>query len=256
TDADAQKAASYLSTCFVSNFRVSNFDALPENAIIAAPARMRELFFGNCNFDNDVEDTLSNALKGSSFQCLKFINSRIPDWQINDKRLESLRLRGCNEIQVRTLSRELNDAAEEFEVTEAGMLSYCFMLDDHLPMPARRSLQLPGTIVATPAFFEKLVEASKNSQLTCDVELSLERLRFDVGNLDVGVLPSRSSQFDPMTGVTFLHNVRYNIPEHGNGSRLLMLFKSEDDAEWDVVVRHGKKEHEEFFEPTPDEEDG
>lgn len=36
-----------------------------------------------------------------------------------------------------------------------------------------------------------------------------------------------------------------------------MHFQSAGDGDWDVYVRHGKKEHEAFFEPTPDdEEDG
>lgn len=33
-----------------------------------------------------------------------------------------------------------------------------------------------------------------------------------------------------------------------------MQFKSRDGAKWNVIVRHGKKDHEAFFEPTAHEE--
>ncbi|KAH7687849.1 hypothetical protein AAVH_40598, partial [Aphelenchoides avenae] len=71
TEADAEKAASYLSSCFVRNFDVREHrDALPANTIIAAPGLIRELVFTNCNFDHGAEDPLSATLSGSTFRCL------------------------------------------------------------------------------------------------------------------------------------------------------------------------------------------
>ncbi|KAH7710677.1 hypothetical protein AAVH_22013 [Aphelenchoides avenae] len=134
-------------------------------------------------------------------------------------------------------------------ITEQGILDYCFTLDGDPTTLERRRLRISWATI-TSEFFKKLVQVSKNSQLTCDVELCLEHLRFDVGNLNVGVPPTRYEDFDQYAE-RYEQNVRYNIAEHGNG----ILLKSEDDEEWEVLVRHGKKEHEEFFEPKPAEED-
>ncbi|KAH7707626.1 hypothetical protein AAVH_25136 [Aphelenchoides avenae] len=252
TDSDVQKAVSYLSSCVVGYFSVfGHHDALPENAIIAAPALIRELNFKSCNFSIGEEDTLSETLMGSTFQRLSFCLADLPVSQIDDKRLLSLRQRGCNELVAFHSSM---DDAEKFHVTEEGMLSYCFTLDDDSPVPESRLLEITSVNI-TPAFFKKVVEASKNSRLTCDVELSLFHLRleFDVGNLDLGVPPVRSQEWDGLAAA-YLHNVRYDIPDHGNGIRLLVRFKKGTDT-WIVTVRHGKKDHEEFFGWQPEEEE-
>lgn len=34
-----------------------------------------------------------------------------------------------------------------------------------------------------------------------------------------------------------------------------MHFKSKNGAKWSVIVRHGRKDHEEFFDPTPCDEE-
>ncbi|KAH7703611.1 hypothetical protein AAVH_29212, partial [Aphelenchoides avenae] len=111
------------------------------------------------------------------------------------------------------------DDDQNFKVTEEGILSYCFTLDDNLPVPQKRYLGITWVNI-TPAFFKKVVVASKNPQLTCDVELCLNHLRFDVGNLDVGVPPRRYEDYDQYAE-TYEHNVRYSIADHGNGVRLL-----------------------------------
>lgn len=42
-------------------------------------------------------------------------------------------------------------------VTEEGILSYCFTLDDDSAVPESRSLRIAGPTI-TPAFFKKVVE--------------------------------------------------------------------------------------------------
>ncbi|KAH7695855.1 hypothetical protein AAVH_37082 [Aphelenchoides avenae] len=150
-----------------------------------------------------------------------------------------LRLRGCNEIHVRELGSQED---KNFAVTEEGILSYCFTRDHDLPVPERRSLGISWPASITPAFFEKIVEASRNSHLTCDVELYLTHLRFDVGNLGLGVQPTRSrTEYEYEI---YMQNVRYNIADHGNG----LHFTSKDGGEdWDMTARHGKKDRTEFF---------
>ncbi|KAH7704190.1 hypothetical protein AAVH_28623 [Aphelenchoides avenae] len=240
TDADVQKAAAYLSSCFVRIFVVyEHMKTLPRNAVIAAPPLIHELAFGFCNFDKGGEDTLSATLNGSTFRCLSLFANTIPAWQMDDKRLESLRRRGCNKTEV-------NGCGSKYGVTEEGILSYCFTLEDDLPVPERRYLRTDAeSATITPAFFKKVEEASKNSQLTCDVEVRLLNLRFDVSNLDVGVLPSRSQEYDRSRDV-LMHHIRYDLADHGNGVRLL---------EWEAVVRHGKKDHKEFFGLPKEEEE-
>ncbi|KAH7702491.1 hypothetical protein AAVH_30350, partial [Aphelenchoides avenae] len=248
TDADAETAASYLSSCFVRRFSVyGHHCAFSKNAIIAAPELIRELDFCRCIFHNAAENTLGKTLDGSTFQSLSLVRSSIPVWQIVDERLESLRLRGCNKIYVRP-----DDDDTKFEVTEECILSFCFTLDAGLPVPEGRSLEITPENI-TPAFFEKVVEASKSSPLTCDIKLSLGNLRFDVRNLDLGVLPLFTLEYDPDADM-LIPNVRYDIADHGNGVRLLIHFKSEGGNVWDVTIRHGK-DREEFFEPSPYEEE-
>ncbi|KAH7707037.1 hypothetical protein AAVH_25735 [Aphelenchoides avenae] len=231
TDADVQKAAAYLSSCFVRLFRVDyHKKPLPRNAVIAAPPLIHDLEIRSCDFDKGQVDTLSATLTGT--------------WQIDDKGLASLRRRGCNEIWL------FNDNVTNYEVTEEGILSYCFTSVDDLPVPGRRYLRIACANLM-PVFFKKLVEASKNSRLTCDVRLCLHHLRFDVSNLDVGVLPSRCREAHE-------HHVRYNIADHGNGVGLLIDFESKNGEEWEAVVRHGKKDCEELFkreDGTEEEED-
>lgn len=252
TDADALKAVSYLSSCFVSDFSVyGRHRAFLKNAIIAAPALIDKLGFQHCDFNRGEADALSETLNGSTFRGLALISSNVPVWQIGDKRLESLRLRGCTAFHVFSNPMEPDDH-DRFEVTEEGILDYCFTQDDDLPLSVGRALRVPCATM-TPAFFSKVVEASKNSPLTCDVVLSLEHLRFDVGNLDLGVLvlPKRSQEYDRVA-MARMHNIRYDIADHGNGIRLLIHFKSEHGETWEAVVRHGKKEHRELFGPQPD----
>ncbi|KAH7680462.1 hypothetical protein AAVH_41163, partial [Aphelenchoides avenae] len=217
TDADALKAASYLSSCFVRYFDVyGHCFALPKNAIIAAPTLIDELDFRQCSLDSGAEDTLSETLNGSTFRSLSLVNSSVPAWQIDDKRLESLRLRGCNEVHIEGPDNmEPNDNMARLNVTEEGILGYCFALDGDPTTLERRRLRISWATI-TPEFFNKVMEASKNSQLTCDVELCLDHLRFDVGNLDVGVPPTRYEDFDQYTE-RYEQNVRYNIAEHGTG---------------------------------------
>ncbi|KAH7712951.1 hypothetical protein AAVH_19702, partial [Aphelenchoides avenae] len=80
-------------------------------------------------------------------------------------------------------------------------------------------------------------------------------LRFDVRNLDIGVPPTRRQPDDDFMFGSDLYAVRYDIADHGNGTRLSIHFKSEDGEEREVAIRHGKTEHEEFFEPTEEEEE-
>ncbi|KAH7710685.1 hypothetical protein AAVH_22021 [Aphelenchoides avenae] len=255
TDADVQKAASYLSSCFVSDFSVyGHLRAPPKNAIISAPALIDEIGFRNCSFANGDEDSLGETLGGSTFRCLVLVDSSIPVWQIDDNRLDMLRTCGCNELHVCPSDTEPYDDDEKLKVTEEGIVSYCFALDGGLAMPEKRYLKITWVNI-TPAFFKKVVEASKSSQLTCDVELRLDHLPFDVSNLDVGVQPSRYQEYDRYAWMEYMHHVRYNIADHGNGIRLLVHFKSEDGRLWNAIVRHGKKDHEEFFEPKPDVEE-
>ncbi|KAH7699842.1 hypothetical protein AAVH_33049 [Aphelenchoides avenae] len=244
TAADVQKAVAYLSSCFVAEFNVfAHHGVPPKYPIIAAPKLIRELGFRFCDFlDNGEEHTLNEMLNGSTFHSLAFGNFYIPGCQIDDKWLESLRLRGCNYVNVGQNTEDESD--EKFAVTEEGILSYCFTLDEHLPVPDVRFLRI-CSVNLTPAFFTKLVEASKSSQQTCNVELRLESLRFDVSNLDVGVLPSRSSEHDDFADGW--HNVHYNIADYGNGVRLSMHFNSEDGEEWHVTVRHGANDDNKFF---------
>ncbi|KAH7693004.1 hypothetical protein AAVH_39966, partial [Aphelenchoides avenae] len=196
TDEDALKAASYLSTCFVSKlYMYGHCDVLPKNAIIASPPLIGELGFRFSKFNHGNEDALSETLDGSTFRSLLLFFSTIPAWQIDDKRLKSLRLRGCNEIYVRQFHAEPEHDDEIFKVTEEGILSYCFTLDAELTAPNRRSLRITWSKI-TPAFFRKVVEASKVSPLTSDVEISLQNLRFEVGNLDLGVVPTHSREYD------------------------------------------------------------
>ncbi|KAH7692987.1 hypothetical protein AAVH_26306 [Aphelenchoides avenae] len=88
----------------------------------------------------------------------------------------------------------------------------------------------------------------------CNIEQCLDELRFDVGNLDLGVPPRSSSEYDP-NFYARVHHVRYNFSDHGNGIRLLMHFESEGDEQWNVIVRHGKRDRDEFFEPRSKEEE-
>ncbi|KAH7710686.1 hypothetical protein AAVH_22022 [Aphelenchoides avenae] len=121
TDADAQKVVSYVSSCFVRYFGVfGHRDALPKNAIIAAPPLILKLEFRLCNFDDGEEDTLVGMLDGSTFQSLKLdrIYSSTPGPQIVDKRMEWLRLRGCNELHIVPYHVEPGDGGEKFKVSE------------------------------------------------------------------------------------------------------------------------------------------
>ncbi|KAH7707629.1 hypothetical protein AAVH_25139 [Aphelenchoides avenae] len=209
TDKDARTAASFLSSCFVRYFDVyAHRSAFPKHAIIGARALIDELDFRYCDFDNGAEDTLSDTLSGSTFRNLSFVYSSVPAWQIDDKLLKSLRLRGCNELHI-----EDSDDVEPYDETTR-------------------------------------YNASKNSHLMCNVELRLEHLRFDVSNLDVGVSPSRCQEYDA-DGVAHMDHVRYIIADHGNGVRLLIHFKSKGAEEWEVIVRHAKKDQDEFFGPKP-----
>ncbi|KAH7707038.1 hypothetical protein AAVH_25736 [Aphelenchoides avenae] len=245
TDAGVQKAAAYLSSCFVRHFRVEDYKrTLPRNAVIAAPPLIHDLEIRGCDFDKGEEDTLSATLTGSTFQGLSLVVNSIPAWQIDDKRLESLRRRGCSEIW---LFNRLHGDESKYEVTEEGILNYCFTSDDDLPVPSGRRLGINCSTI-TPVFFKKLVEASKNSRLTCDVELRLQHLRFDVSNLDVGVLPSRCQEAHEQ-------HVRYNFADHGNGRRLLMHFESWDGVKWEAVEEDDDEEEEEDDEVEEDEDD-
>lgn len=79
TDADAETAASYLSSCFVRRFSVyGHHCAFSKNAIIAAPELIRELDFCRCIFHNAAENTLGKTLDGSTFQSLSLVRSSIP----------------------------------------------------------------------------------------------------------------------------------------------------------------------------------
>ncbi|KAH7712449.1 hypothetical protein AAVH_20221 [Aphelenchoides avenae] len=250
TDADAEKAAAYLASCFVSDFNVYGYEnVLPKNAIVAAPALIHELELG-CNFGIGEWDTLGETLNGSTFRCLSLKRSTVPGSLADQRRATGVastpRLQ-----QACARTEEPYGDTENFIVTEEGILAYCFTYGDGLPMAERRTLRFTSATI-TPAFFKKVVEASKNSQLACDVELCVGQLRFDVGNLSIGVPPTRSQPDDDF--VT-LYAIRYDIADHGNGMRLLIRFRSEDGEEWRVAVRHGKKEHEEFFETEEEEFD-
>ncbi|KAH7706904.1 hypothetical protein AAVH_25870 [Aphelenchoides avenae] len=167
--------------------------------------------------------------------------------RVDDSRLESLRLRGCNEFHVRPW-----DGAEKFHVTEQGILRYCFTLSEDLHVPETRVLRLAWADV-TPTFFGKLT--SKSSRLTSDVKLCLAHLRFDVVDLDIGVTPSRGREYDRMRK-KYLQTVRYDIAGHGNGIRLVIDFRSGHrvDHDWEVTVRHGQKGHKAFFGPKPNDQ--
>ncbi|KAH7703510.1 hypothetical protein AAVH_29317 [Aphelenchoides avenae] len=254
TDADVQKAVSYLSSCFVPSFLVDGLQArvlytCPDRrAIITAPALIGNLELRGCDFDSGEENTLSETLSVRTFQRLS-LYSNIPARQITDKLLESLRLSGCN-----SFFEELYfaNADEKSDVTEEAILSFCFTLDDNLPMPERRFMKIVH-VNMTPAFFKKLVQASKSSRLTCGVELWLNYLPFDVSNLVIGVPPSRILAEE---GPPEYH---YNM-DHGNGIRLEVHFEScgRGGVTWDVAVRHAKKDceepHDDFFGSQPEEE--
>ncbi|KAH7712950.1 hypothetical protein AAVH_19701, partial [Aphelenchoides avenae] len=78
TDADAEKAASYLASCFVSDFNVYEFDSvLPKNNIVAAPPLIHELEPA-CSFDIGEADLLGETLNGSTFRCLSLECSPLP----------------------------------------------------------------------------------------------------------------------------------------------------------------------------------
>lgn len=122
---------------------------------------------------------------------------------------------------------------EKFHVTEEGILSYCFPTDGCTLTPERRLFETTWAPV-TPSFFTKLtgvpcysrwakweIQASKNSRFLGNVELRLEYLRFDVRNLLLGVLPSQSQE-DAENVAVPMNIVRYDIPNHGNGVRLLV----------------------------------
>ncbi|KAH7660452.1 hypothetical protein AAVH_43764 [Aphelenchoides avenae] len=115
-------------------------------------------------------------------------------------------------------------------------------------MPDCRFLRIEHVNI-TPAFFKKLVQASKSSRLTCVVQLWLNCLPFDVSNLDIGVPPSRILVEEEEPPNTEYH---YDA-DHGNGIRLEIHFTSYTGVTWNVTVRHGKKDCEDFG-PEPDEE--
>ncbi|KAH7668130.1 hypothetical protein AAVH_43033, partial [Aphelenchoides avenae] len=83
TDAGVQKAVSYLSSCFVSHFNISDQDArmlytCPDRrAIIKAPALIGELRLWECDFESGEENTLSETLCVRTFQRLS-LASDIP----------------------------------------------------------------------------------------------------------------------------------------------------------------------------------
>ncbi|KAH7697123.1 hypothetical protein AAVH_13525 [Aphelenchoides avenae] len=253
-ETDMRKAVSYLSSCYVPSFVVLELDGRTlyecpiHRAIITASGRICTLKLQECHFDSDGENTLSETLRVCNFQRVSLLYSPIPAWQITDQLLESLRLRGCNEFYDESYN---GNADEKKPVTEEGILSLCFTRNDEFPTPKWRFLRIQ-CVNRTPAFFKKLAQASKNSQLTCDVQLWLYDLRFDVSNLDVGVKPSRSLAAENPP------EYRYNIADHGNGIRLVIHFESYGGETCRVTVRHGKKDREErrcnFFEPEPDEE--
>lgn len=58
-------------------------------------------------------------------------------------------------------------------------------------------------------------------QLTCDVELRLDGLQFEVESLDLGVQPSRSTEYDEEIDAD-VHHVRYSFADLGKGIRLLV----------------------------------
>lgn len=79
TDEDVRRAASYLSSCFVCCLNVKQHELTPpNNAIIAAPALIRQLHFQFCDFYSDEQDVLSETLNGSTFQSLAIVDSAIP----------------------------------------------------------------------------------------------------------------------------------------------------------------------------------
>ncbi|KAH7721266.1 hypothetical protein AAVH_11229 [Aphelenchoides avenae] len=254
TDADVQKAVSYLCSCFVPSFLVWGHHArtlytCPDRrAIITSPPLIDNLELRGCDFNSGEENTLSETLRVRTFQSLS-LYSNIPAWQVTDKLLESLRLSGCN-----SFFEELYfaNADEKSDGTEEGILSFCFTLDDDLPMPDCRFLKIVHVNI-TPAFFKKLVQASKSSRLTCGVQLRLwlEGPPFDVGNLDIGVTPSRILVPEGP------HEYRYNI-DHGNGTQLDIHFRLSEGVTWDVTVRHEKKDreepHDDSVESEPEED--
>lgn len=77
-------------------------------------------------------------------------------WQIDDWVLESLRLCGCHEIRVNE-GEQFYDDEQIFNVTEDGILSYCFTMDDNKREPRDRFLAINWSNI-TPAFFKKVVE--------------------------------------------------------------------------------------------------
>lgn len=54
----------------------------------------------------------------------------------------------------------LDDDDEMFKATEEGILGYCFTLDDGLPVPEARFLEITWAAV-TPAFFKEVVEVRR-----------------------------------------------------------------------------------------------
>ncbi|KAH7711003.1 hypothetical protein AAVH_21689 [Aphelenchoides avenae] len=236
TDEDVQEPVLYLSSCYVPFFSVTQHHARmlyacpSRRAIITAPALIRQLTFQDCDFGNGEEDTLGETLRVGW--------SPTSYWS-----------RFGSAAATSSTSAPYNASVDEkTEVTEEGILSYLFTL----PVPDCRFLQIECVNI-TPSFFKKLVQASKNSKLTCNVQLWLYKLRFDVSNLDIGVPPSRSP------AARSRPEYRYSIADHGNGIRLVIHFTSYDGEQWDVTVRHGKKDREHphcnFFGPEPEEEE-
>lgn len=99
-----------------------------------------------------VEERSENSQQDTAYR-------RLLVCQIDDARLVSLRLCGCNVFHVQPDPRHYaND--DKFNVTEEGLLNYCFTLDDGLPVPESRTLQM-SRVTLTPAFFNKIVQVNR-----------------------------------------------------------------------------------------------
>lgn len=165
TSTDVREAVSYLSSCYVPSFVVLELDGRTlyecpiHREILTASGRICTLKLQECHFDSDGENTLSETLRVCNFQRVSLLYSSVPAWQITDKLLESLRLRGCNEFYDESYNANV---VEKKPVTEEGILRFCFTRNDEFPMPKWRFLRIECVDI-TPAFFKKLVQVPRVS---------------------------------------------------------------------------------------------
>ncbi|KAH7716545.1 hypothetical protein AAVH_16041, partial [Aphelenchoides avenae] len=177
----------------------------------------------------------------------------MPDWQINDDFLRRLGRVGCSKVDLSKLmsvSPAFSNA--DFVATDDGILDYCFSPDLGALGSRERTLWVHAGVSIGPTFFKKCIQAHFESHVTAQMELELHKgdtARYDVSGFLEHLAEYAAHRLDDFedSGSTL---VCYDIPDRGDGVRLLIKFRFSDDFPFHhsrLLVRRGHKDDEAFF---------